>query len=309
MSEVDSSIARRAREGRRLILAGVWLNIVLALAKVLGGVLGRSHALIADGIESSLDVLSSIMMWAALKYAERPPDQDHPYGHGKMESLAAVMGALFLVIAGLALGYHSILEIIRMRAATAAEAMPAPFTLVILLATIAIKELLHRRMHRKSREIESRALETDSWHHRSDALTSLAATIGISAALIGGPSWVQADDWAALFSCVIIVFNGQKMLRESLGDVLDQQASGEVVEKILQLVREVPGVTSVEKCRVRKSGFSRYADLHVRVAGEHTVREGHEIAHLVKDRLLEADLHFADVTVHIEPEIVSPPSP
>jgi len=302
MSEVESSIAHRAREGRRLVLAGVWLNIVLALAKVLGGVFGHSHALIADGIESSLDVVSSLMMWAAIKYAERPPDHDHPYGHGKMEALAAVMGALILIFAGFAVGYHSIQEIMRSRSAVSPDSTPAPFTLAILLVTIVIKEWLHRRMHKKGREIESRALETDSWHHRSDAITSLAATIGISIALVGGPAWVQADDWAALFSCLIIVFNGQKMLRESLGDILDQQASGEIVDEVLTLVRKVPGVTSVEKCRVRKSGFSRYADLHVRVAGERTVREGHDIAHRVKDRLLASDFHFADVTVHIEPE-------
>ncbi len=121
MSEVDSSIARRAGEGRRLVLAGVWVNIVLALAKVLGGVFGRSHALIADGIESSLDVVSSLMMWGAIKYAERPPDHDHPYGHGKMESLAAVVGALVLIFAGFAVGYHSVQEILRSRSDLAAE--------------------------------------------------------------------------------------------------------------------------------------------------------------------------------------------
>lgn len=296
------SLDSRAREGRRLILTGVAANIVLALAKILGGIFGRSNALIADGIESSLDVLSSGMMWLAVKYAGRPPDRDHPYGHGKMESLAAVAGSLILIFAGVALGFHSVKQIILLTHTAGADDIPAFFTLLILGATIITKELLFRWFHRRGGEIGSRAVQADALHHRSDAITSLAALIGISAALLGGPAWAQADDWAALFSCGIIAFNGLGMLRSSLGDILDQQESSDITEKIQSLVREVPGVTSVEKCRVRKSGLTRLADLHVRVAGERTVREGHDIAHLVKDTLLAAPLQLGDVTVHIEPE-------
>jgi cation diffusion facilitator family transporter len=298
---LDSTVLR-AREGRRLVLVGVFLNIVLAVAKVTGGILGRSHALIADGIESSLDILSSTLMWGAMKYSERPPDEDHPYGHGKMESLAAFVGAGFLILAGLSLGIHSVREIVLLHSDSTEANLPAAFTLGILAATIVIKEGLFRWLRHRGEEIGSNAVQADAWHHRSDALTSLAAVVGITAALVGGPAWAQADDWAALFSCVLILFNGGKMLKNSIGDVLDQQASREIVESILATVREVPGVTSVEKCRVRKSGFSRFADLHVRVAGNRNVREGHEIAHNVKDRLMDAHFHLADVTVHIEPE-------
>ena len=276
--------------------------LVLALTKIAGGLFGRSHALIADGIESSLDVLSSIMMWGAIKYAERPPDSDHPYGHGKMESLAAVAGSLLLIVAGAALGLHSIREIFLLQRSADLDNTPAGFTLVVLGATIVLKEGLFRWVNLRSVAIESKALQTDAWHHRSDAMTSLAAAVGISAALIGGPSWAQADDWAALFSCAVIIFNGLGMLRASIGEVLDAQAAPELVTEILVAVRAVPGVTSVEKCRVRKSGFMRFADIHVRVAGECTVREGHDIAHRVKNRLLDGDFHLADVVVHIEPE-------
>ncbi len=296
------SLDSRAREGRRLILVGVAANVVLALAKILGGIFGRSHALIADGIESSLDVLSSALMWLAVKYAGRPPDHDHPYGHGKMESLAAVGGSLVLIFAGLALAYRSVAEIITLTAHSTAANVPAGFTLLILAVTIGIKEFLFRWFHRRGREIGSRALQADAQHHRSDALTSLAAVIGISAALIGGPSWAQADEWAALFSCGLIVFNGVGMLREAMGDILDEQASSEITGHIRSLTLNVPGVTSVEKCRVRKSGLNRFVDIHVRVSGERTVREGHEIAHHVKDILLDSPLHLGDVTVHIEPE-------
>ena len=296
------SVERRAKESRELLLAGIIVNLVLALTKIAGGLFGHSRALIADGIESSLDVLSSIMMWGAIKYAERPPDSDHPYGHGKMESLAAVAGSLLLVVAGAALGLHSLRDIFLMQRSADLDNAPAGFTLVVLGATIVLKEGLFRWVNLRSVAIESKALQTDAWHHRSDAMTSLAAAVGISAALIGGPSWAQADDWAALFSCAVIIFNGLGMLRASIGDVLDAQAAPEIVTEILGAVRTVPGVTSVEKCRVRKSGFMRFADIHVRVAGESTVREGHDIAHSVKNRLLDGDFHLADVVVHIEPE-------
>ncbi len=311
MDAVDS----RAKESRKLLLAGVAVNLVLAFTKIAGGVLGRSHALIADGIESSLDVLSSVMMWGAIKYAERPPDNDHPYGHGKMESLAAVAGSLLLIMAGAALGLRSIRELFLLHSTVGLDTTPAGFTLVVLGATIVLKEGLFRWVNLRSVAIESKALQTDAWHHRSDAMTSLAAAVGISAALIGGPSWAPADDWAALFSCGVIIFNGLGMLRASIGEVLDAQATPELVSEILTAVRAVPGVTSVEKCRVRKSGFMRFADIHVRVAGECTVREGHDIAHLVKNRLLDSHFHMADVIVHIEPETheneqeLTPPAP
>jgi cation diffusion facilitator family transporter len=296
------SVGRRAKEGRKLLLAGILINLILALAKIVGGLVGRSNALVADGIESSLDVLSSMMMWGAVKYAERPPDVEHPYGHGKMESLAAVTGSLLLIMAGVMIGLHSVREIFFLQRSDGLENLPAGFTLLVLGATIALKEGLFRWIHHRSVAIESKALQSDAWHHRSDALTSLAAALGISAALIGGPAWAHADDWAALFSCGVIIFNGWAMLRDSIGEVLDAQAPPEMVAEILRAVRAVRGVTSVEKCRVRKSGFMRFADIHVRVAGECTVREGHDIAHRVKNRLLGNDFQLADVIVHIEPE-------
>lgn len=296
------SLVSLAREGRRVILAGIAINIVLAVAKITAGWLGHSVALIADGIESSVDVLSSGMMWGALKYAGRPPDYDHPYGHGKMESLAAVTGSLILLLAGLSLGLRSLWEIIQIAHTQGPRMTPAPFTLVVLIVTILVKEGLFRWLGSRGKKIGSKAMEVDAMHHRSDALTSLAAGIGISAALFGGPSWASADAWAALFSCILIFINGLHMLRGALGEILDEQIAPEKMQIILDAARSVPGVMSVEKCRVRKSGLVRLADLHVRVPGESTVREGHRIAHAVKDRLLESEFKLADVTVHIEPD-------
>ena len=149
--------------------------------------------------------------------------------------------------------------------------------------------------------MKSRALEADAWHHRSDALTSLSAAAGILVCFIGGAAFVSADDWAALFSCGIIAWNGILMLKGSLGDLMDEQAPRAVIDKILQSARAVEGVVSVEKCRVRKSGLTLIADLHVRVLGDMSVASGHYISHLVKDALMAGGHHLSDVTVHIEP--------
>jgi len=298
-----SSLARRASRGRSILLAGVFMNLLLAVVKMSAGWIGHSDALIADGLESTLDVLSSALIWLALKYAERPPDSEHPYGHGKMESLAGVGGALILLGAGAMVALNSLREIIH---GAPDRPVPAAFTLGVLTLVVVVKELLFRITSARNREVESRALESDAWHHRSDALTSLAAGTGILIALAGGPGWVSADDWAALFSCAIIALNGLRMLRASLGELLDEQAPEATIEKIMHCAQAVPGVKNVEKCRVRKSGLTLLADLHVRVRGDFTVSAGHHISHLVKDALMDGGYHLSDVTVHIEPAEETP---
>lgn len=295
---MKASLAERAESGRRMLAAGILINALLAACKLTAGWAGHSDALIADGLESTLDVLSSTMIWLALKYAVRPPDSEHPYGHGKMESLAAAGGSLLVLAAGVLVAVNSIREI---GWGAADRPGPEPFTLGVVVFVVVVKEALFRITRRRGTEIASRALETDAWHHRSDALTSLAAAIGILVALVGGARYVSADDWAALFSCVVIASNGLRMLRGALGELLDEQASPEVIARILEAARAVEGVVDVEKCRVRKSGLTLLADLHVRVCGDSTVSAGHGIAHRVKDALFAGGLHLSDVTVHIEP--------
>jgi cation diffusion facilitator family transporter len=292
------SLAERAASGRRILAAGLVINAFLAFLKLGAGWLGNSAALIADGVESTLDVFSSAMIWGALKYAERPPDSDHPYGHGKMESLAAVGGALLLLTAGVFVAWNSLSELLHQSSDRAA---PSAFTLFVLFGVVAIKETLFQTASRRGKEVGSTAVQSDAWHHRSDAITSLAAAIGISITLIGGRDWISADDWAALFSCGIIVFNGGRMLKSSLGEILDKQAPSDVIQTITAAALSVPGVENIEKCRVRKSGLSLIADLHVRVNGDVTVTAGHAISHRVKDTLLSGGHQISDVTVHIEP--------
>ena len=276
--------------GARVALFGMIVNSVLAVAKIVGGVFGHAYVLIADGIESGLDVAGSFVIWSGLKVAARPPDASHPYGHGKAEPIAAVIVATGVLAAAI----QSVREIFLPHHA------PAPYTLVILIAVIVIKEGLFRYANRIGRDVESTAVQTDAWHHRSDALTSAAAFIGISVALIGGKRWQSADDWAAIFACAVIAANGIRLMRPAFYEIMDT-APRKIVKSICSVASTVPGVIEVEKCRARKMGLDFYVDLHVGVDGKISVHDGHEIAHRVKNAIQQSDSRIADVLVHIEP--------
>jgi len=283
------------KSGLRLAALGAVLNALLAAGKILAGVLGHSYALVADGIESSLDVFSSVIVWGGLRVAVKPADANHPFGHGKAESIAALAVAGLLFGAAILIAVHSIREILT------PHHSPAPFTLVVLLAVIVVKESLYRLAFKTGRRLKSAALKGDAWHHRSDALTSAAAFIGISIALLGGPGYESADGWAALAACGVITWNGQRLLREALDEVMDASVPTGIVELVRSIANQVEGVVDVEKCRVRKSGLHLAMDIHIVVDGAITVREGHAIAHRVKDRLLASELGINDVSVHVEP--------
>lgn len=271
------------------------VNFIFAAAKILGGLIGNAYVLIADGIESALDIAGSLVIWGGLKFAARPPDETHPYGHGKAEPIAAVVVAFGVLAAALGLAIESVREI------RTPHHGPAPFTLGILIVVIVVKEILFRYVNRIGHNVESTAVQTDAWHHRSDALTSAAAFIGISAALIGGRGWESADDWAALFACGVIAANGVRLLRPALSEIMDTAPRGEIVDRVRNAAGAVPGVIEVEKCFVRKMGLSFYVDLHVRVDESITVRQGHDIAHKVKRAIQETDGRIADALVHVEP--------
>src|SRR5213079_3059152 len=222
-------------------LFGLAINIVLASVKMLAGFFGNAYVLIADGIESAMDVGGSIVIWGGLKVAARPPDQTHPYGHGKAEPIAAVIVAAGVLAAAVVLAIESVREIFLPHHA------PAPWTLAVLVVTVIIKETLYRYTIRFGQKVESTAVKTDAWHHRMDALTSIAAFIGISVALIGGEKWQSADDWAALFACAVIGTNGFRLLLPALQEMLDTAPRGEIVSKIQQAAASVAGVVNVEK--------------------------------------------------------------
>jgi cation diffusion facilitator family transporter len=288
-------VASNLQTGGRLALFGMIVNLIFAAAKILGGLIGNAYVLIADGIESALDIAGSLVIWGGLRLAARPPDETHPYGHGKAEPIAAVIVAFGVLAAATGLAVQSVREILTPHHG------PAPFTLAILIVVIVVKEILFRYVNRLGRDLESTAVQTDAWHHRSDALTSAAAFIGISVALIGGEGWQSADDWAALFACAVIATNGVRLLRPALYEVMDTAPRGQIVDLVRDAARSVPGVRDVEKCFVRKMGLSFYADLHIKVNGSISVRDGHRVAHEVKRAIQQTDARIADVLVHVEP--------
>jgi cation diffusion facilitator family transporter len=278
-----------SRTGARVALLGLVINVVLASVKIVAGVVGHAYVLIA------LDVGGSIVIWGGLTVAARPPDRRHPYGHGKAEPIAALVVAICVLAAAIGLAIESVREILTPHHG------PAPFTLAILVVVIVIKEFLFRYVNRIGRDLESTAVQTDAWHHRSDALTSAAAFIGISVALIGGERWQSADDWAALFACAVIAANGVRLALPAFQEIMDTAPAGKIFGSILAVASSVPGVVEVEKCYARKMGLDYYVDLHVGVDGNISVHEGHEIAHRVKAAIQQSDSRIADVLVHIEP--------
>src|SRR3954471_12491944 len=287
--------ASNMHRGARVALLGMFVNVVLTAAKISAGLFGNSYVLIADGIESALDIAGSLVIWGGLKIAARPPDETHPYGHGKAEPIAAVIVAVGVLAAAIGLAIESIREILTPHHG------PAPFTLAILVVVIVVKEVLFRYVNRLGRQTESTAVKTDAWHHRSDALTSTAAFLGISAALLGGEAWYSADDWAALFACAVIAANGIRLLLPAFHEIMDTAPGGKIVRSIRAVASSIPGVVEVEKCHARKMGLEYYVDLHVGVDGSISVHDGHEIAHRVKSAIQQSDSRIADVLVHIEP--------
>jgi cation diffusion facilitator family transporter len=281
--------------GLRLSKLALAINSLLAAIKIAAGVIGNSYVLIADGIESTADIFSSFVVWGGLRVAALPADENHPFGHGKAESLASVFVSVLLLAAAMLIAVQSVHEIIT------PHRSPAWFTLPVLLVVILVKETLFRVAFKTGKSIDSTALKGDAWHHRSDAMTSAAAFVGISIALIGGPGYESADDWAALLACGVIGWNGLRLLRAALDDVMDASVSPEVVVQVRRLAESVEDVVAIDKCRIRKSGLHLALDIHVVVEGDLTVRRGHEIAHMVKARLLASQHRINDVTVHIEP--------
>ena len=270
-------------------------NLSLALIKGLAGYFGNSYALIADAIESTTDIFSSILVLFGLKYAKRPADDNHPYGHGKIEPLITFMVVAFLVASSVVIAHESIQNI------QTPHKTPKSWTLIILGCIILWKEISYRIVIKKSRETNSSSLKADAWHHRSDAITSVMAFIGISIALIFGKGYETADDWAALFAAAFILYNSYLIFRPALGEIMDEHLYDDLIVEIRTKSTEVKGVIDTEKCRIRKSGMKYHVDLHVIVDGQVTVKKGHDIAHNLKDHLIENIPSIEQVLIHIEP--------
>ncbi|PKP29385.1 MAG: cation-efflux pump [Bacteroidetes bacterium HGW-Bacteroidetes-18] len=273
-------------------------NALLAIAKGITGIFGNSYALIADAIESTTDVFSSILVLFGLKYATKPADENHPYGHGRAEPLITFAVVGFLFFSATIIAYESIQNL------QTPQIAPKKFTLVVLAIIVIVKELFYRVVAKKSNETKSSSLKADAWHHRSDAITSLMAFIGISIAIYMGEGYEKADDWAALLASGFIIYNAYLIFRPALGEIMDEHLYDDFVSKIRKISMNVEGVVDTEKCFVRKAGISFHVDLHLIVNGLISVAEGHEIAHRLKDELLNKLPEINDVLIHIEPDTV-----
>lgn len=272
-------------------------NFLLALIKGLAGIFGNSYALVADAIESTTDIFSSFLVYLGLRYAQKPADENHPYGHGRIEPLTTFVVVGFLIMAATIIAYQAIQNM------KTPHELPEVWTLYVLGGIIVWKEASYRFVLRKSKETHSSSLKADAWHHRSDAITSVAAFIGISIALIMGEGYEAADDWAALFASGFILYNSYKIFRPALGEIMDEDTHGDLEAEIRRIAITVEGVEDTEKCFIRKVGLKYLVDLHAEVDGNLTVKKGHEIAHDLKDALLEELPQIADVLIHIEPNI------
>lgn len=270
-------------------------NAALALIKGLVGVFGNSYDLIADTIESTTDIFASFLVLLGFKYAKRPADENHPYGHGKIEPLITYGVVAFLVVSATIIAYESIQNI------QTPHKIPKSWTLIVLGLIIVWKEISFQIVIRKSKQTKSSSLKADAWHHRSDAITSIMAFIGISIAIIFGKGYETADDWAALFASAFILYNSYLILRPALGEVMDEQLYDDLILEIREKSIEVKGVLDTEKCFIRKSGMKFHVDLHAIVNSEITVKSGHEIAHKLKDYLREEIPNLGHVLIHIEP--------
>jgi len=288
---VDSATRRSIRWAQ----AGLLINALLVLVKLIAGIVGHANALVADAVESSADIFSSLIVWMGLSIAARPADEDHPYGHGKAEPLAAAVVSLMLL--GAAVG----ISILAIREIRIPHHLPAPFTLFVAAGVIIIKEILYRRVSRVGKDVGSTAVTADAWHHRADAVSSLAAFIGISIALIGGRGWEAADDWAALVAAILVAVNGVRTLRPAISGLMDEAPDTTVKVRAMEAACSVDGVRRVENLKLRRSGLGFYVDLHVQADPFISLEDAHEIAAKVKYAILDAIPNAVNVLVHMEP--------
>ena len=270
-------------------------NALLAIIKGLAGFFGNSYALTADAIESTTDIFSSFLVLFGIKYSNRPADENHPYGHGRAEPLITFLVVGFLITSATIIAYESINNI------GTSHDLPKPWTLLVLGTIIIWKEYSFRLVMKRSLESNSSSLKADAWHHRSDAITSVAAFIGISIALFLGKGYESADDWAALFASGFIFYNSYLIFRPALGEIMDEHLNEDLITAIRKVAQQVDGIVNTEKCFIRKAGMKYHVELHAIVNSAITVKEGHELAHLLKDTLREEIPELGHVLIHIEP--------
>ncbi|MEP6834065.1 MAG: cation diffusion facilitator family transporter [Gemmatimonas sp.] len=279
----------------RMARIGFAVNAVLTVVKLVAGILGNAYALVADAVESSVDMVGSLTVWSGLRIAARDPDDRYPFGYGRAESLAAAAVSVMMLGAAIGIAFTAAAEI------RTPHYLPKPYTLVVLVAVIVVKWVLFRRVLATGRETGSAAVEADAWHHRSDVITSAAAFIGISIGLIGGPGWEQADDWAAEVAALVIGVNGLWMLRNALRDLMDRAPSPGLLEQVSRAALNTPGVLAIEKLKMRRSGMGMYVDIHVQADPLLSLHDAHTLSGCVKTSIRTEVPSALGVLIHMEP--------
>ena len=293
VERMNPSAARM--RGLKLARFGLFVNAVLVIVKITTGILGSSYALVADGVESSLDIFSSLIVVRGLSIAGRTADERYHFGYAKAESISSAAVAVLLLVAAVGISIQAVREIVT------PHLVPAPYTLIVLVGVIAAKELLFRKVLHAATEMGSMAVKADAWHHRSDAITSAAAFIGISIALIGGEEWAAADDWAALLASALIAWNGWRLLGPALDDLMDRAPDDDVISAVRTAAVRIDGVTNIEKVLARRAGVGYYVTLHVHADPDTTLQRAHEIGHHVKDAVMMQVPAVLDAVIHMEP--------
>lgn len=286
--------------GIRAVRTGVLINATLAAIKLAAGIIGNTYALVADAIESGADIFASLIVWGGIVIGAQPADDDHPYGHGKAEALAAAVVSIMLLGAAAGIAYEAIREI------RTPHDWPAPWTLSVLIVVLATKWSLSRRVSAVGAQTSSTAVEADAAHHLSDAITSAAAFIGISIAVVArrlgaSQQWAAADDWAALLASFVIAFNGISMIRAAMHDLMDRMPGADIVSPLRRVAEGVPTVRAIEKLHVRRAGNGYRVTVHVQADPDMSLEDAHALGGLVKSELRRANPHMQSVLVHMEP--------
>lgn len=284
------------RRAQRAVIFGIAINAGLAAVKGAAGYFGSSFALVADAVESGADVLGSVAVLIGFAVAALPATRRHPYGKGKAEHLASLIVGAMMLAAAAGIAFESV------RLISTPHESPRPWTLAVLALVIAVKEGLFRLVRDRGRDAGSAALQADAWHHRSDALTSGAAFIGIFAAWLGGPGWEKADDWAALLAAAVIGYSAFRIISSAASDISDASPDPAMEKAVRRIAEAVEGVLGTHRCWIRRSGLDYFVELDVVVDGGISVQAGHELAHQVNSEIRSEMPMIARVMVHVEPE-------
>ena len=284
------------REAKHITIAGMVVNLLLAGTKFVLGILGHSQAVVADAVHSLSDMGTDLLVLFGIKIWSAPADEEHPYGHQRIETIVTLLISILLAVVAFEIGWHAI-----ERLGEPENRPPLLLAIIGPLVSIIAKEILFRKTRAVGKKIHSSALIANAWHHRSDALSSIPALIMVGVAALA-PQWAFLDAVGAVIVALLILKVAWEIASPALSELSERGAADDDVKAIGKLANSIDGVCSVHRIRTRRLGAGWFVDLHVMVDGELSVREGHDIATAVQFLLLEKGPSVADVTVHIEPE-------